>query len=137
MNSQDYEIEACVFPIHFFKRFMDYECFNIFHEETPPDIPYMFESLTKTQWKQFQNEYEYSFGKTEMGNNDKEIVFGYTDGFCRYLFQCIRFYMKHPTEKLRQEILKAYGLIFESIPRVWDDVQLDNLHNIIEKLKQL
>lgn len=125
----------CIQPIHFFKRYVDTECFDIYHN-TKPDISRFIKSITKEMWKQFSKEFAYSFGK-HPSDTTESVVFGYIDGFTTYFYKCLRYFSQMPSENLRLDLIKYYDFVFEKKIRYWNDDDLDILQHYVDQLREL
>lgn len=126
----------CIQPVHFFKRYVETECFDMFHHHTKPDISKFMKSVTKEMWKQFSNEFAYSFGKIP-SETTEFVVFGYIDGFTTYFYKCLRYFSHMPSENLRLDLIKYYDFVFKNKNRYWDDDDLDVLQEHIDRLRKL
>lgn len=124
----------CTRPIHFFKRYVDTECFDIYHN-TKPDISKFIKSITKEMWKQFSKEFAYSYGKNPSDIKDS-VEFGYINGFTSYFYKCLRYFSQMPSENLRLDLIKYYDFVFEKKIRYWKDDELDILQQHIDQLRE-
>lgn len=126
----------CIFPVDFFKRFVHHECRCIFHGHQKPDPEHFLKSITSQMWSEFQNEHDYYFGKGAVVDHlERVVVFGYIQGFCHYLFKCLRYYTDHPgDDQLRNAIIRLYHLTFGRRRRYWGDDDLDDLKSYIQIL---
>lgn len=132
--SKDGTTFECVEPVHFFKRYVEAECYDIYHG-VKPDLPKFMKSVTKEMWRQFSKEFAYSFGKYPSESITDCVAFGYTRGFTAYFYKCLRYFACSPTESLREEIVKYYDAVFGKKDRYWDDGDLDALERYIGRLR--